>query len=149
MHLRPALSRNYMGPMKKPLLQLARFCVVGAICLALGLAVLAGLRDLAGCNYLLAYVVAFVCGNITGYLLNARFTFFAGSVNHAGAARYLLVNTLLLCACTAALKLLVDDLRMWYLAAALLLAVVNAPVSFIAQRVITYRLEGSSRAPRI
>jgi putative flippase GtrA len=135
--------------MKERLLQLARFCTVGAICLALGLAVLAALHDLAGFNYLLAYVVAFVCGNITGYLLNARFTFFAGSVNHVGAARYLLVNTVLLGACTAALKLLVDDLRIWYLAAALLLAVVNAPVSFIAQRLITYRLDDRRREARV
>ena len=30
---------------------------------------------------------------------------------------------------------------MWYLAAALLLAALNAPVSFLAQRLITYRLE--------
>ncbi|MGH8289925.1 MAG: GtrA family protein [Steroidobacteraceae bacterium] len=122
------------------LLQLARFCAVGVICLALGLAALAGLHDLAGLNYLLAYVVAFVCGNVAGYLLNARFTFFAGSVNHAGAARYLLVNVVLLCVCTAGLKLLVDEFRMWYLAAAFLLAVLNAPVSFVAQRLFTYRL---------
>jgi putative flippase GtrA len=126
--------------MKERLLQLARFFAVGVICLVLGLAILAGLHDLAGFNYLLAYVVAFVCGNIAGYLLNARFTFLAGSVNHAGAVRYLLVNTVLLCVCTAGLKLLVGEFRMWYLAAAFLLAVVNAPVSFIAQRLSTYRL---------
>jgi len=122
------------------LLQLARFCAVGVTCLALGLVVLAALHDLAGVNYLVAYVVAFIVGNLAGYLLNARFTFFAGTVNHAGAARYLLVNAVLLCVCTAGLKLLVDEFRMWYLGAALLLAVVNAPVSFVAQRLITYRL---------
>jgi putative flippase GtrA len=133
-------------PMTTRLLQLARFCAVGVACLILGLAVLAGLRDLAGVNYLVAYVAAFIVGNVAGYLLNARFTFFTGSVDRAGAARYLLVNVALLCVNTAALKLLVDGLRMWYLAAAILLAAVSAPFSFLAQRLITYRLRHGGRA---
>jgi putative flippase GtrA len=123
------------------LLQLARFCAVGMTCLLLALSVLAGLHDLAGVNYLVAYVVSFVVGNIAGYLLNARFTFFASSVGHAGAARYLIVNAVLLCVSTAALKLLVGELRMWYLAAAILIAAANTPVSFVAQRLITYRVD--------
>lgn len=123
------------------LLQLARFCAVGMTCLVLSLAVLAGLHDLAGVNYLVAYVASFVVGNVAGYLLNARFTFFAGSVDHAGAARYLTVNAVLLCVSTAALRLLVGELRMWYLAAAILIAAANTPVSFVAQRLITYRTE--------
>jgi putative flippase GtrA len=110
-------------------------------CLLLGLAVLIGLHDLAGVNYLVAYVAAFIFANVAGYLLNARFTFFAGSIDHTGAARYLLVNAVLLCVCTVALKLLVDEFRMWYLAAAILLAALNAPISFLAQRLITYRLQ--------
>jgi putative flippase GtrA len=132
--------------MNERLLQLARFCAVGVTCLALGLAILAGLHDLAGVNYLIAYVATFILINIAGYLLNARFTFFAGSVDHAGATRYLLVNAVLLCVNTAALKLLVDGLQMWYLAAAVLLAALSAPVSFIAQRLITYRLQVGSQA---
>ncbi|MGA7539277.1 MAG: GtrA family protein [Steroidobacteraceae bacterium] len=126
--------------MRPHLLQLARFCAVGLTCLALALVALAALHDLAGVNYLVAYVAAFILGNACGYLLNARFTFFTGSVDRAGAARYLLVNAVLLCVCTAALKVLVGEFRMWYLAAAFLIAVVNAPVSFVAQRLITYRL---------
>lgn len=110
-------------------------------CLVLGLAVLIGLHDLAGVNYLIAYVAAFVLGNVAGYLLNAKFTFFASSIHHSGAVRYLLVSTVLLCVFTVALKILVDEFRMWYLAAALLLAALNAPVSFLAQRLITYRLQ--------
>lgn len=123
------------------LLQLARFCAVGMTCLVLGLAVLAGLHSLAGVNYLVAYVVSFAIGNIAGYLLNARFTFFASSVDHTGATRYLIVNAVLLGTSTAALKLLVGGLGMWYLAAALLIAALNTPVSFVAQRLITYRME--------
>lgn len=128
-------------PMADRLLQLARFCAVGMTCLVLSLAVLTGLHDLAGVNYLVAYIASFVAGNVAGYLLNARFTFFAGSVSHGGAARYLMVNTVLLCVSTVALKLLVGGFGMWYLAAAILIAAANTPVSFIAQRLITYRTE--------
>lgn len=128
-------------PMVDCLLQLARFCAVGMTCLVLSLAVLVGLHDLAGVNYLVAYIASFVAGNVVGYLLNARFTFFAGSVSHAGAARYLMVNAVMLGVSTAALKLLVGGLGMWYLAAAILIAAANTPVSFVAQRLITYRLE--------
>jgi putative flippase GtrA len=125
--------------MGKRMLQLVRFCAVGLACFALGLAVLAGLRDLGGVNYLVAFAASFILCNIAGYLLNARFTFLARSVNHARAASYLLINAVLLCVNTAAMKLLVDELGMWYLAAAVLLAAVNTPVSFGAQRLITYR----------
>lgn len=123
------------------MLQLARFCAVGLTCLVLGLAVLIGLHDLAGVNYLVAYVASFVLINVAGYLLNARFTFTGGSTRAAGAVRYLLVNAVLLGVSTLALKLLVEQFRMWYLAAAILLAALNAPISFLAQRLITYRLE--------
>lgn len=131
--------------MGKRLLQLARFCAVGLTCFALGLAVLTGLHDLAGVNYLVAYAVSFVLCSVAGYLLNARFTFLASCVNHAGAARYLLVNAALLSVNTVALKLLVDGFRMWYVAAAVLLAAVSTPISFLAQRLITYRFEGEDR----
>lgn len=125
--------------MRERLLQLVRFCAVGLTCFALGLAVLAGLHDLAGVNYLVAFAASFVLCNIAGYLLNARFTFLARSVNHADAASYVLINAALLCLNTAAMKVLVDGVGMWYLAAAVLLAAVNTPVSFGAQRLITYR----------
>ncbi len=120
------------------LLQLTRFCAVGLTCFVLGVAVLAGLHRLAGLNYLVAFAVSFVLCSVAGYWLNAWFTFSAGSMDHAGAARYLLINAAFLCLNTAALKLLVEQLRMWYLAAAVLLAAVNAPASFVAQRLVTY-----------
>ena len=133
------------GLMGERLTQLLRFCAVGLTCLGLSLAVLSGLHDLAGLNYLLAYVASFIAGNITGYLLNARFTFSVHSVSHTGAARYMLVNATLLCVNTAALRLLVGGLHMWYIAAAIVLAAINAPVSFLAQRLVTYRQGAGTR----
>lgn len=123
------------------ILQLARFGAVGLMCFALGLGVLVGLHELAGVNYLLAYVASFVVTNTAGYRLNASFTFGVVSIDHAGAARYMLVNAALLCANAGALKLLVDALHIWYVSAAILLAAINTPASFLAHRLITYRLE--------
>lgn len=131
--------------MRERLRQLAKYCLVGLASLGLALGILAGLHALLGVNYLVAYCVAFITSNIAGYRLNARFTFATVS-NHGAAARYMAVNAALLGANTAAMKLLVDVLGMWYIGAAILLAIVNAPVSFVAQRLITYRLRPRGRA---
>lgn len=120
--------------------QLVRFGAVGLVCFALGLAVLVGLHALLGVNYLLAYIASFVVTNTAGYRLNASFTFATGPVDHSGAVRYMLVNAALLGVNTAALKLLVDTAHIWYVTAAILLAVINTPASFLAHRIITYRL---------
>ena len=125
--------------------KLARFCVVGLTCFTISLAILAGLGQLAGVNYLVAYITSFVVSNLVGYLLNARFTFSSKSVNHAGAIRYMMVNGVLLGANTLALKLLVDELHMWYLVGAVLLGFLNMPLSFLGQWLFTYRLRVPDR----
>lgn len=128
--------------------QLGRFCAIGLICFVLGLAVLAGLGELAGVNYLVAYVASFVSSNVAGYLLNARFTFAVRS-DHVGAARYMAVNLALLCANTALMKVLVDVLGMWYITAAIILAACNAPIGYLAQRFFTYRMETRAGPARL
>lgn len=131
------------APMRERVLKLVRFCLVGFTCFALGLAILAGLHELLGVNYLVAYIASFVLSNIVGYLLNARVTFSASSVNHAGAIRYMTVNAVLVCVNTVALKLLVERLHIWYLGAAILLAFINTPLSFMGQWLFTYRTRAS------
>lgn len=126
--------------------QLGRFCAVGLTCLALSVAVLIGLHHFAGVNYLLAYVASFIAGNLCGYLLNAHFTFAVSHVNHAGAVRYMMVNGTLLCVNTGAMRLLVGELHLWYIGAAILLAAANTPLSFLAQRFVTYRVGTTRRA---
>jgi putative flippase GtrA len=125
--------------------QLARYCVIGLASAGLALAILAGLHSLLGINYLVAYCIAFATTNVTGYLLNARFTFSTAS-DHRGALRYMAINAALLGVNTAAMKLLVDVLAIWYLGAAILLAILNAPLSFIAQRLVVYRPEPPTSA---
>jgi putative flippase GtrA len=125
--------------------KLVRFCAVGLTCLTLSVAVLTGLDELAGVNYLVAYVASFLVSNLAGYLLNARFTFSSKSVDHAGAIRYMTVNAILLAANTLCMKLLVDALHMWYLAAAILMSCFNMPLSFLGQWRFTYRPQARDR----
>jgi putative flippase GtrA len=132
--------------MTKRLLQLLRFCAVGLTCLALSVTILAALHEFAGVNYLLAYVVTFIVANIVGYVLNARFTFSAHSMSHSGAIRYMLINATLLCINTAALGFLVGRLHLWYMTAAILLAGINSPTSFVAQRFVTYHSTVQNRS---
>jgi putative flippase GtrA len=126
--------------MKRHALQLLRFCAVSLFCFALGLGVLTGLHELAGVHYLVAYVASFVVTSTLGYLLNGRYTFRAGNGDRSGLMRYMLVNVGLLLVNGSALRLLVEHFHVWYLSATLLLAVLNTPVSFLAHRVVSYRL---------
>jgi len=126
--------------------QLLRFIAVGAIGFGLGLAVLTGLHELAGINYLVAYVASFFVANAAGYLLNAFFTFSARTVNRGGAARYMIINAIMLGVNTAAMKLLVERAHLWYVTAAIVLAIAITPVTFVAHRFVTYRIQHRSRA---
>lgn len=128
--------------------QLLRFAAVGAVGFVLGLAVLTGLHELAGVNYLVAYVASFFAANAAGYLLNAYFTFSARGVDRGGAARYMIINAIMLCVNTLALKLLVERAHLWYVTAAVVLAIAVTPVTFIAHRLVTYRMGSPNRAIR-
>lgn len=117
--------------------QLARFCGVGALCLATATAGLAVLHDILGMYYLTAYITSFFLGNVLGYVLNGRFTFNA-RVHASGGARYLLLNITLLAINSVLMKFLVDGARVWYIGAALILAVTTTPISFLLHRKFTY-----------
>jgi putative flippase GtrA len=120
--------------------QLARFSAVSLFCFALGLGVLTGLHELAGVHYLVAYVAAFVVTSSLGYLLNGRYTFRARGGDRAGLLRYMLVNVTLLAINGTALRMLVEHFHVWYFTATLFLAALNTPVSFLAHRLVSYRL---------
>ena len=124
--------------------QLVRFSAVSLFCFALGLGVLTGLHELAGVHYLLAYGASFVVTSSVGYLLNGRYTFGAGNGDRSGLVRYTSVNVCLLIVNGAALRLLVEEFHVWYLAATVLLAMLNTPVSFLAHRIVSYRLAHDS-----
>jgi len=137
------------GILKSHALQLARFCAVSLFCFALGLGVLAGLDELAGVHYLVAYVASFVVTSSVGYLLNGRYTFGAGNGDRSGLVRYTSVNVGLLIVNGAALRLLVEMFHVWYLTATVLLAMLNTPVSFLAHKIVSYRLRLRAAGPAV
>jgi putative flippase GtrA len=126
--------------MKAHALQLARFAAISLFCFALGLGVLTGLHELAGIHYLLAYVASFVVTSTLGFVLNGRYTFRAGGGGGSGLVRYMTVNVGLLVLNGALLRLLVEQFHVWYVTATVVLAMINTPVSFLAHRVVSYRL---------
>jgi putative flippase GtrA len=130
-------------------LQLVCFIAVSLFCFALGLAVLTGLHELAGVHYLVAYVASFVVTSTLGFLLNGRYTFRAGGGGGSGLIRYMTVNVGLLVVNSALLRLLVEQFHVWYLTATLVLAMINTPVSFLAHRVVSYRLGLRPASPAV
>lgn len=126
--------------------QLTRFAAVSLVCFVIGIGVLTSLHELAGVHYLIAYGASFVVTSSLGYLLNGRFTFGTQSATAPGVVRYMTVNLMLLLVNGAALKVLVESFHWWYLGATLLLAAINTPVSFLAHRLVSYRL-GLRQAP--
>jgi len=138
-----------IGALKTHARQLVRFSAVSLFCFALGLCVLTGLHELAGVHYLIAYVASFVVTSSVGYLLNGRYTFRAGKGDRSGLVRYTLVNVCLLLVNGAALRLLVEEFHVWYLTATVLLAMLNTPVSFLAHRIVSYRLRLRQVSPAV
>ena len=95
----------------------------------------------------MAYGAAFLASSSLGYLLNNYFTFRRKSADSSGAVRYLAVNAMLLLLNGGALRILVEYFHMWYLSATLLLAAINTPVSYIAHRLLSYRVHLKQATP--
>lgn len=121
--------------------QLVRFCAVGLICYLVNIAAMAWLCGVLGVHYVPAFILVFIMGCALGFWLNKRFTFeLRSSFEPQALIRYLLVNCAILAVSTVALHVMVEWWHLWYLAAVSLLAAVSAPISFIAHRLISYRV---------
>lgn len=119
------------------LFQLARFCTTGLACLIVSTATLVFVNDFTPFGYVFAYIVSFVTGNVLGYLINGRYTF-RTALDSKGMLRYLGINVCNLTASTLLLRILVEKFHVWYVPAALSLAILSAPIIFTAHRLISY-----------
>ena len=136
--------------MHASLRQLARFCLSATITFGVSLLVLTGLTELLGVNYVFSYIVAFLSSNLTGFFLNANFTF-AGTnarADRSAIGRYMCVNLMLLGFNTLVLRLLVEHLHLWYVGATILLAIGSTPLGFMAHRLISYRVGSAATINR-
>jgi putative flippase GtrA len=130
---------------RERLLELARFGAIGLLCACISIAVLIGLCELAHMNYLLAYFITFLVANVCGYLLNGHYTFHASNhLKRKSFAVYVLVNCMSLAVNSFALRILVEVFGVWYVTATIVLAVINAPINFIAHRALSYRVDAIS-----
>lgn len=121
--------------------QLMRFCIVGLTCFVTNIVALAVLCEIFGVHYVVAYILVFFLGTSLGYWLNKRFTFSLNTPrDHAAFVRYLLVCGFMLATSTVLLHVFVEWLHIWYLAAVTIIAGINVPVSFVAHRVVSYRI---------
>ncbi len=136
----PAMTRGARGR------EVARFCLVGALCYGLSLGMLIGLHEWVGLHYLSAFAVSFVAANVAGFLLNGHYTFAAGALaNRPALLRYILVNGAMLAFNSAALAVLVEHVHMWYVLATVILAALNVPFTYLAHRSVSYRLGSGTR----
>jgi putative flippase GtrA len=100
-------------------------------------------------HYLIAYAASFVVTSTLGFLLNGRYTFRAKGRSVSGLVRYMTVNAGLLVLNGTMLRLFVEQFHMWYVTATLVLAMINTPVSFVAHRVVSYRLGLRPASPSV
>lgn len=136
-----------MMPPKAHFLQIARFCIVGAVNFVTGLAMMIALCEWVGLHYVVAYVVTFLTTNMLGYVLNGRFTFAVQHLEGASLTRYAIVNAVLFGLNALALTLLVEVFHFWYVVALTLLAGINIPVSFAIHRSVSYGLGSTRQLP--
>lgn len=120
-------------------LQFVRFAIVGAGGYAVNLAVFAFAVHVAGLDYRLAAVLAFLVAVTHNFAWNRHWTFAAGA-GHAGfqAARFLLVSLGAFLVSLGALTTLVAGLGMAELAAQALAIVVAMPVGFVGNKLWSF-----------
>jgi putative flippase GtrA len=136
------LHRRVRHGMRHPAnwLQLVRFGLVGASGYAVNLAVFAAAIHLAGVDYRIAAVLAFLVSVANNFWWNRHWTFDAGG-GHAGfqAARFLTVSVAAFLFSYAILLTLVEVAHLPEVLAQALAIVTATPLSFLGQKLWSFR----------
>ncbi len=121
-------------------LQLVRFGFVGATGYVVNLAVFAATVHLAGIDYKIAAVLAFLVSVTSNFWLNRHWTFDARG-GHAGfqAARFFTVSTVAFLFSYGMLVLLVEDAHLRKVVAQAIAIVTATPLSFLGQKLWSFR----------
>lgn len=120
----------------------AAFGLVGGLCLALNTLALWALTSGLGIHYLLSTVIAFSTITPLGFLLNKVLTFRTRREYAAvELPRYIAAMAVSLVANIALMYLLVSVLRVWYLAASLLVAITLLVVNFLTSDRWSFRVQ--------
>lgn len=125
--------------------QFLRFGVVGVLCFLAGLVSVYLLTDRLHLHYLLSMGISLVLLNTTGWLLNRHWTFKL-STRHSWRefARYLLVSGASFALTLVLLQMLVAGLRLHYLVASAIVALLMIAINFTVHRLWSLRTTHSS-----
>jgi putative flippase GtrA len=136
------LHRRVRHGMRHPAnwLQLVRFAAVGASGYVVNLAVFTVAVHVAGIDYRVAAVLAFLVSVANNFLWNRRWTFDARE-GHAGfqAARFLTVSVVAFLFSYAVLLALVEGVGLPEVLAQALAIVTATPLSFLGQKLWSFR----------
>jgi putative flippase GtrA len=135
-----ALART-RGALRRPhnWLQLARFCVVGAIGYGVNLVVYTLLLHGADMHYLLAATCSFLVAVTNNYVWNRHWTFRGqrGHVAYQGL-RFLVVSTVALVANLVILRLLVQEFDTGKVLAQAIAIVLVTPLNFVGNKLWSF-----------
>ena len=119
-------------------LQLVRYCLVGASGYVVNLGVYSLLYT--ELSYRIAFTIAFVVAASSNFLWNRVWTFrVVHGVPHHQYARFLTISGVALCVDLAVLTFLVDTVGLHKVTAAAIAIVVATPVSFLGNKLWSFR----------
>ncbi len=132
--------------MRADVQQFALFLVAGGTATVVQYCVLVALVEAVRLNPTWATVLAYICGAMTSYLLNFRFTFrHSGTGFHKGLAKFLVVNTIGLGLNTLIFTAL-RGLGAYYLLAQAVATGLVLIWNYAGARLFVFRSEAGSRA---
>jgi len=115
-----------------------QYCLAGASGVIIYYAALYGLTEYFGVWYVVSAVVGFILNTGLSFVLQKFWTFQNKTKHKVGyqLVQYIIMKTLFLVANTAFLYLMVEYLRLWYMAAQVMLTVALTVVGFIVSNKI-------------
>jgi dolichol-phosphate mannosyltransferase len=129
-------------------LQLIRFCMVGASGYAVNLLLYALFVKGLGIQYLVAEAAAWIIAAVNNFVWNRHWTFKAGKGQlHLQALRFFLVSLVALGFNLLVLRILVENAGLDKVAAAVLALGVSTPLSFLGNKLWSFRLDLYSESP--
>jgi putative flippase GtrA len=125
-------------PDRTILAQFARYGTSGAAAVAVHLALLVILVELAGSPAVVVSVVGFACGTIVNYAVQHRFVFFRSGGHRSYFPRYITVTLATMGLNTALFWLLSSGLGVFYLASQVITIGIVVPINFALNRSFTF-----------
>jgi putative flippase GtrA len=139
----PTAAAPGAGLDRRMLVQFTRYVFSGGAAVAMHLAVLVILIELAGSPPTLASLVGFACATLVNYALQHRFVFSRSRGHRAYFPRYLAVTLGTMTLNTLLFWTLSSGLGIYYLASQMITIGVIVPINFTINRSFTFRVRSA------